>query len=96
MTIMAIKASFSAGAGSLSVFGDNLDNIIVASRDAAGKILINGGAVSVTGGQPTVLNTGLIQVFGQGGDDTISLNEANGALPAAQLFGEKGNDTLTA
>jgi Ca2+-binding RTX toxin-like protein len=94
MTTMAIKASFSPGAGSLSVFGDNLDNTIVASRDAAGNILINGGAVSVVGGQPTVANTGLIQVFGQGGDDTISLNEANGVLPAAQLFGEKGNDTL--
>jgi len=91
---MAIKASFSSGAGLLSVFGDNLDNTIIASRDAAGNILINGGAVSVVGGQPTVANTGLIQVFGQGGDDTISLNEANGALPAAQLFGEKGNDTL--
>jgi Ca2+-binding RTX toxin-like protein len=33
-------------------------------------------------------------VFGQGGDDTIQLNEANGALPAADLFGGAGNDTL--
>ena len=37
----------------------------------------------------------LIQVFGQGGNDTISLDETNGALPAAQLFGGAGNDTLT-
>ena len=42
---MAIKATFSPGAGLLSVFDDNLDNTIVASRDPAGKILINGGAV---------------------------------------------------
>jgi Ca2+-binding RTX toxin-like protein len=34
-------------------------------------------------------------VFGQGGNDTITLDEANGALPAAQLFGGTGNDTLT-
>ena len=81
---MAIKASFSPGAGLLTVFGDSLDNTIVASRDAAGSILINGGAVPFAGGQPTVANTGLIQVFGQGGNDTISLDEANGALPAAQ------------
>jgi len=92
---MAIKASFSSGAGLLSVFGDNLDNSIIASRDAAGSIFINAGAVSVTGGHPTVANTVMIQVFGQGGNDTISLDESNGALPAAQLFGGAGNDTLT-
>src|SRR5262249_17948256 len=63
--------------------------------DAAGRILVNGGAVPVQGGQPTVANTSLIQAFGQGGNDTISLDEANGALPAANLFGGDGNDTLT-
>jgi Ca2+-binding RTX toxin-like protein len=91
---MAINATFSPGAGLLSVFDDNLDNTIVASRDAAGTILINGGAVAVTGGQPTVANTAMIQVFGSGGNDTISVNETNGAMPAAQLFGGAGNDTL--
>ena len=92
---MAVTASFSSGTRVLSVFGDQLDNTIIVSRDAAGNILINGGAVPVTGDNPTVANTTLIQVFGQGGNDTISLNEANGALPAAQLFGGAGNDTLT-
>ncbi len=92
---MAIKASFSPGAGLLSVFDDNLSNTIVASRDAAGTILINGGAATVTGGKPTVGNTSLIQVFGTGGNDTISLDEANGALPVAQLFGGAGNDIIT-
>jgi hypothetical protein len=42
--------------GLLSIFGDKLDNGIVVSRDLAGYILINGGAVSVTGGVPTVAN----------------------------------------
>ena len=83
------------GAGLLVVFGDALDNTIAISRDAAGKILVNGGAVAVLGGAPTVANTSLIQVFGQDGNDTITLNEANGALPAANLFGGNGNDTLT-
>ncbi|MGC2316996.1 MAG: calcium-binding protein [Bradyrhizobium sp.] len=92
---MATTASFSTGAGLLSVFGDSLDNSIVASRDAAGNILVNGGAVPIAGGQPTVANTGTIQVFGQAGNDTISLDESNGALPAALLFGGAGNDTLT-
>src|SRR5262245_58369050 len=92
---MAIKASFSPTAGLLSVFGDSLDDTIVMSRDAAGQILVNGGNVSITGGTPTVANTALIQVFGQGGNDTITLDEANGALPSAQLFGGAGNDVLT-
>src|SRR5262249_28272780 len=90
---MAVTASFSNG--TLSEFGDTLDNTITTSRDAAGQLLVNGGAVSVVGGTPTVANTSLIQVFGQGGDDALALNEASGALPAALLFGGAGNDVLT-
>src|SRR5690242_14387712 len=92
---MAVTATFLPGAGLLSAFGDNLNNTITFSRNAAGSILVNGGAVSVKGGTPTVANTGKMQAFGLGGDDNIALDEANGALPAAQLFGGAGNDTLT-
>jgi Ca2+-binding RTX toxin-like protein len=92
---MAIKANFSPTPGLLSVFDDNADDTITISRNAAGQILVNGGAVSVDGGQPTVANTALMQVFGQGGNDRITLDESNGALPAAQLFGGAGNDVLT-
>src|SRR3954454_4147570 len=89
----ATTATFSAG--TLSVSGDNLANAMAISRDAAGRILVNGGAVAVLGGTPTVANTTRITLFGLGGNDTLTLNEANGALPAAQLFGGAGNDTLT-
>ena len=82
-------------AGVLTVMGDGADNTTVVSRDAAGKILVNGGAVTVTGGTATVANTSLIQVFGLGGNDVITLSEANGALPAAHLFGGGENDILT-
>jgi Ca2+-binding RTX toxin-like protein len=92
---MATTASFSRGSGVLSVFGDAIDNTIAASRDAAGNILINNGAVAIAGDRPTVANTAFIQVFGQGGNDTIRVDEANGAMPAVQLFGGDGNDTLT-
>jgi Ca2+-binding RTX toxin-like protein len=34
-------------------------------------------------------------VFGQAGNDTITLDESNGALPRANLFGGAGNDTMT-
>jgi Ca2+-binding RTX toxin-like protein len=89
----ATTASFANGV--LSVFGDVNNNTIVISRNAAGTILVNNGAVAVTGGSPSVANTSLIQVFGLGGDDTITLNEAVGALPRANLFGGASNDTLT-
>jgi len=91
---MATTASFLPTAGQLTVIGDALKNSVTVSRDAAGKLLVNGGAVAVQGGTPTVANTSSIQMFGQGGDDTLALDEANGALPAANLFGGNGNDTL--
>ena len=34
-------------------------------------------------------------MFGLGGNDAIRLDETNGPLPAAQMFGGSGNDTLT-
>ena len=89
----AVTASFSSG--TLSVNGDSLDNTITISRNAAGTILVNGGAVSVLGGTATVANTSQIQVFGLGGNDTITISEVNGALPKANLFGGAGNDVLT-
>jgi Ca2+-binding RTX toxin-like protein len=91
----SISASFISAAGLLSVSGDGTDNAITLSRDAAGKLLINGGAVPVSGGTATVANTFLISASGGAGDDVITLNEANGALPAAALFGGAGNDVLT-
>jgi Ca2+-binding RTX toxin-like protein len=92
---MAISATFNPTAGLLTALGDGLDDTITASRDAAGNILVNGGAVPVAGGTPTVANTTNLQLFGQGGNDTLTLDETNGALPAAQLLGGAGNDVLT-
>jgi Ca2+-binding RTX toxin-like protein len=91
---MAVTASYIPTSKLLSVFGDGNSDSINISRDAAGKLLVNGGAVNIKGGTATVANTNLIQVFGQNGADTITLDESNGALPPANLFGGAGNDTL--
>ena len=53
---MAVTASFVID--TLSVIGDTLDNTITASRDVAGTILVNGGAVAVQGGAATVVQHG--------------------------------------
>jgi len=91
----AITASFDPGTGILTIIGDELNNVIVVSRNAAGAILVNGGAVTIYGGTPTVANTLLIRIFGRGGHDQLTLDEASGALPRAEMSGEAGNDTLT-
>jgi Ca2+-binding RTX toxin-like protein len=91
----AVTATFSAAHGVLTVMGDAHDNTIVVSRNAGGSILIDGGAVPIQGGNATTASTRLIQVFGQAGNDSLSLDEANGTLPRADIFGGAGNDTLT-
>ena len=90
---MAVTSTFNSG--QLSVIGDALDNSTTVSRDAAGAILVNGGAVATTGGTPTVANTSQIQAFGLAGNDVLTISETNGALPRANLFGGGGNDVLT-
>jgi Ca2+-binding RTX toxin-like protein len=91
-TNLSVAAVVSSAAnGVVTIFGDNADNTIVVSRNAAGQILSNG--VVIPGA--SVANIFQIRVFGQGGNDTITLDEANGALPAASLFGAAGNDVLT-
>lgn len=90
----AVTATFSAADGTLRVVGDELDNTVVVSRDPAGTILVNGGAVAIQGGQATAANTRLIFLNGGAGNDNLSLSETNGAMPAAAIGGGDGNDAL--
>jgi hypothetical protein len=83
---MFAVTAISAG-GVLTVLGDNNDNSITISRDAVGGLLVNNGTVAIKGGPATVSNTRLIQTFGRAGDDTIVIDDTNGALPKADLFG---------
>lgn len=89
-----ITAFFSGGV--LTVNGGDMDNEIILSRDAEGRLLVNGGLVDIEGGDPTILNTIRIDIFGRGGDDRLMLDESLGALPPVRLFGEAGDDFLSA
>src|SRR5690242_18972387 len=71
-TPAGVTASFTAGV--LTVRGDDQDNAIVLSRDAAGNILVNGVSVPVTG-SPTVANTTVMVALGAAGNDTITVDE---------------------
>jgi Ca2+-binding RTX toxin-like protein len=90
---MAVTGTFANATVNLT--GDDLDNAITVSRNAAGTILANGGAIAIQGGTPTVANTNVIAISGLGGNDTITLDEASGALPTASLLGGDGNDVIT-
>src|SRR4051812_28592273 len=90
----AVTATFSGLTGNLRVVGDDQDNTIVVSRDAGGTILVNHGAIAIQGEAPTVTNLQRIFMNGLGGNDTLSLDETNGALPGAALTGGDGNDVL--
>jgi len=94
-THLAAHAVFLRGPGLLAVFGDDSANDISVGRNAAGTIVVNGGAVHVFGGTPTVANTRFIRLFGFGGNDQLALDETGGALPKATLFGGAGDDVLT-
>jgi Ca2+-binding RTX toxin-like protein len=91
----ATTATFAPSTGTLTVVGDSQNNILAVSRDADGTIKINGGLVRVVGASMTVTNVRLISIFGQDGNDTITIDEAGGPLPPATLFGGSGNDVIT-
>src|SRR5262245_47838221 len=94
----AVSATFFAADGVLGVGPadpqDPTDVSITITRDAAGNILVNNGAVAIQGGQPTVANTRQIFMNGGTGNDILNLDESNGALPAAHINGGAGNDIL--
>ncbi len=93
---MPITATYTPALFRLSVFGTIDPDVITISRDGAGALFVNGGAVAVSGGTPTVANTTLVELAGDAGIDTIVLDESNGALPAAAIYGGGANDVLTA
>ena len=86
-------ATFDPATGVLTITGDNGNNMISASRDANGNIVVNGGALAITGGVPTAANTTLIRVFAFDGNDEVILEQSSG-FPRGELYGGPGNDSL--
>ena len=90
----ATSAHFNQGHGVLTVFGDPNGGTTVVSRDRAGVIEVNGGGVRIDGARATVSNVRTIVVVGGYGSDRLAIDEANGPLPRAVLFGGSGDDEL--
>src|SRR4051812_26214551 len=89
--MLSVTATFAPATGLLTITGDDQDNIIAVSRDAAGSLLVNSGAVPILGGAPTAANTTLIQISGLGGNDDLTWSRSAN-LPRALVDGGAGND----
>src|SRR3954451_20457453 len=77
--MFAVTASVAGGV--LTVTGDDNPNAITVSRDVAGNLTVNNGAVAITGGTATVATITSIHAFGLGGNDAITIDDTNGSLP---------------
>jgi Ca2+-binding RTX toxin-like protein len=95
VTAPTISAVFANGI--LTVTGDEKDNTIVVGSDTTGKIVavVDGATLPISGGVPTTNNTLLIRIFGFAGNDSLRVDDVNGFMPPASLFGGDGDDTLT-
>jgi Ca2+-binding RTX toxin-like protein len=78
----------------LVVIGDGRSNAIDIGRDVAGRIKVTGADAVIGGGGATVANVAKVVVFGAGGNDRIAIDEANGPMPAADIYGGSGDDEL--
>ena len=86
-------ASFDVN-GVLSVVGGPGDDLCTVSRDPFGTLLVNLGAVPITGGPATIANTALIAMQGGPGNDRLVIDTTGGPMPPANLSGDDGNDIL--
>jgi Ca2+-binding RTX toxin-like protein len=91
---MTITAFYVPGTKTLAVLGDAANNVISVGRNSAGDLLVNNGAIQINGARASASNTNRISIFGFGGNDTLKIDETNGKMPQAVLFGGNGNDTL--
>jgi Ca2+-binding RTX toxin-like protein len=90
----ATSAHFNRGQGVLTVFGDPIGGTTTVSRDRGADIEVNGGTVRIDGVRATVSNVRSIVVVGSERSDRLAIDEANGPLPRASLFGGAGDDQV--
>jgi hypothetical protein len=79
--------------GVLTINGDATRNGFTVGRTISGVLTLNG--TPVLNGQVTVDNVAIIAMDAGEGNDTLRIDNTNGALPPAKLVGGAGNDQIT-
>jgi Ca2+-binding RTX toxin-like protein len=87
-------AQFDPATGVLTVTGTEASDSFVVSASGNGSIVVNGGAVPIGGGAPTLSNTVRIELIGLGGDDQLVIDTLGAPMPNAVLRGGSGVDVL--
>lgn len=87
-------AVFAPATGVLTVSGTDGPDSFVVSLAANGSLVVNGGAIPISGGVPTLANTVRIELRGNGGDDQLVIDQLGEVLPDGVLLGGAGADVL--
>jgi Ca2+-binding RTX toxin-like protein len=80
--------------GVLTINGDAANNVLVVGQTTAHIVTLNGSKVLVRGASVPVVDVNVVRMAGGSGDDTLSFDETNGAMPAGKFVGDDGNDKL--
>jgi Ca2+-binding RTX toxin-like protein len=78
--------------GVLTINGDATRNGFTVGRTVSGVLTLNGAPV--LNGQVTVDNVAIIAMDAGAGNDTLRIDNTNGAMPPAKLAGGAGNDQI--
>jgi Ca2+-binding RTX toxin-like protein len=76
----------------LTITGDSTNDSLTVGRTPAGVLTLNG--TPVLGGTATTSNVLDIVMDGGAGNDTLRVDESNGAMPRLEFHGGAGNDQL--
>ena len=90
-----ISAQFNKQSATVTITGNAADNAITVAVGTDGHLTINAGAVPIRGGQPTPADVTTMAIRGLAGDDSIVLDESSGPLPAANITGGDGSDSVS-
>jgi Ca2+-binding RTX toxin-like protein len=86
----SVTVTFNAGV--LTITGDAVANSLTVGQTPAHVITLNG--TPVLAGTVTRANVQRVHMDGGAGNDTLRLDETNGAMPPGDFLGGDGNDTL--
>jgi Ca2+-binding RTX toxin-like protein len=91
---MTINTDFSLQHNTLTIKGDNTNNLITLGRNASGDLTLNDSVLHLPRSRQSDDSSLQIVIKGKGGDDTLKIDTSRGAINNVSIFGGDGNDTI--